>query len=87
MGGRWQRAAVVQTRGLNRACNHQLKALFKSAATTVIRHAGPNPFQEKYEQLLAAGTRLNLAKLTIARTIAATVLAMWKTETDYQPVR
>lgn len=87
VGGRWQRSPVIQTRGLNRACNHQLKALFKGAATTVIRHAGPNPLQEKYEQLLAAGTRPNLAKLTIARTIAAIVLAMWKTETEYQPVR
>ncbi|MGH7571436.1 MAG: IS110 family transposase [Gemmatimonadota bacterium] len=87
VGGRWQRAPVVQTRGLNRACNHQLKALFKGAATTVIRRAGPNPLKEKYEQLLAAGTRPNLAKLTIARMIAAIVLAMWKTETEYQPVR
>lgn len=41
----------------------------------------PNPLSEKYECLLAAGTKPNLAKLTIARTITAIVLAMWKTQT------
>lgn len=85
--GRWLRAPVLRTRGLNRTCNRSLKALFKGAATSVLKHSGPHPLQDKYEQLLAAGTKPNLAKLTIARTIAATVLAMWKTETKYQPVR
>lgn len=84
--GRWQRAPILQTRGLNRACNRSLKALFKGAATTVLVHSKPNPLREKYDRLLAAGTKPNLAKLTIARTLAAIVLAMWKTETKYQPM-
>ena len=84
--GHWLRAPVVRTRGLNRACNRSLKALFKGAATTVLKHSKPNPLRDKYEQLLAAGTKPNLAKLTIARSIAAMVLAMWKTETKYKPV-
>jgi hypothetical protein len=33
----------------------------------------------------AAGTKPNLAKLTLARKIAATVLAMWKKEERYTP--
>ena len=33
---------------------------------------------------IEAGTKPNLAKLTIARKIAAIVLAIWKTETEYQ---
>ena len=81
----WQRASVLRTRGLNRACNRSLKTLFKGAATSVL-HARPSPLRDKYERLLAAGTKPNLAKLTIARTIAATVLAMWKKETKYKLV-
>ncbi len=84
--GQWQRAPIVRTRGLNRACNRSLKALFKGAATTVLQHSRSHPLREKYERLLAAGTKPNLAKLTIARTIAAIVLSMWKTETKYRPV-
>jgi hypothetical protein len=34
--GRWVKAAVQQTRGLNRNVNHTLKGIFKGAATTVI---------------------------------------------------
>jgi hypothetical protein len=36
---------------------------------------------------LADGTKPNLAKLTLARKIAATVLAMWKHEEVYEPAR
>jgi hypothetical protein len=34
-------------------------------------------------QLTSAGTKPNLAKLTIARRIAAIVLRMWKDEEEY----
>jgi hypothetical protein len=85
--GRWVKARVLQTRGLNFNHNHTLKALFKGAATTVIAHSGPNPLQTGYERLLANGTKPNLAKLTVARQIAAIVLAMWKTEATYDPRR
>lgn len=82
----WVRAPVVRTRGLNRASNRQLKAIFKGAATTVLKHSSPNPLREAYDRMLEAGTKPNLAKLTIARKIAAIVLAMWKSETKYMPV-
>jgi transposase len=37
--GRWRKAQVQQTRGLNRHHNHELKSIFKGAATTVIGQA------------------------------------------------
>ncbi len=84
---RWVKARMVQTRGLNFNHNHTLKALFKGAATTVIAHSGPNPLRANYDRLLANGTKPNLAKLTVARQIAAIVLAMWKAEAKYDPGR
>lgn len=81
----WQRARVTQTRGLTRSYNHQLKWIFKGASTTVIAHSAKNPLREHYDWLLENGTKPNLAKLTIARRIAAIVLAMWKAEEKYNP--
>jgi transposase len=83
----WVRARVPQTRGLNFNHNRLLKALFKGAATTVIAHAGPNPLRADYDRLCSNGTKPNLAKVTVARKIAAIVLAMWKTEERYEPGR
>jgi transposase len=85
--GRWVKARVAQTRGLNFNHNRLLKAIFKGAATTVIAHAGPNPLREDYDRQLGDGIKPNLAKLTVARKIAAIVLAMWKTEERYDPER
>lgn len=85
--GQWVRGPVVQTRGLNRHHNRQLKAIFKGAATTVCAHTPGHPLHAHYERLLAGGLKPNLAKLTIARKIAATVLAMWKESTPYDPRR
>jgi transposase len=84
---RWVRARVLQTRGLNFNHNPMLKALFKGAATTVIAHAGPNPLREGYDRQCAEGTKPSLAKVTVARKIAAIVLAMWKSEERYDPGR
>ena len=83
-GGRWVRAPVIQTRGLNRACNRQLKDLFKGAALSALQSRPPNPLRDAYERMLEAGTKPNLAQLTIARKIAAIVLAMWKSESKYK---
>ena len=83
-GGRWVRAPVIQTRGLNRACNRQLKDLFKGAANSALRGKPPNALRDAYERMLEAGTKPNLARLTIARKIAAVVLAIWKSESEYR---
>jgi transposase len=82
---RWVKARVVQTRGLNRNHNRTLKAIFKGAATTVITQARPNRFRQAYTRLCEQGTKPNLAKLTVARKLAATVLAMWKSKEVYDP--
>jgi transposase len=82
----WVRAPVTQTRGLNRTFNRPLKAVFKGAAMSARLMLPPNPFREHYDRLLEAGTKPNLAQLTLARKLAAIVLAMWKTESEYTPM-
>jgi transposase len=63
-------------RGLNRNHNHDLKSLYKSAAT--VAAAKPGPFQEFYNSLVAKGIRPEMARLTLARKIAAITLIIWK---------
>ena len=81
--GQWARAQVAQTRGLNRNHNSKLKGIFKGAATTIITQLNSDPLHGHYLQLTSAGTKPNLAKLTIARRVAAIVLRMWKDEKEY----
>lgn len=83
--GQWVKAPVYQTRGLNRNFNRQAKAIFKGAATTVIISRSREPLRADYDRLLTNGTKPNLAKLTLARKIAAIVLAMWKNQEVYDP--
>ncbi len=66
----------VFIRGLNRNHNHDLKNLFKSAATTASGSNGP--FRPFYENLLLKGMKPDLARLTLARKIAAITLHVWK---------
>jgi transposase len=83
--GKWIRAQTVQTRGLNRNRHPQLKAVFKGAATTVIRQYPGHPLHERYQRMLQSGTKPNLAKLTLSRQISAAVLSMWKHQEVYDP--
>ena len=46
-----------------------------------------DPIYARYQRLLDGGTKPTLAKLSLARTIAATVLRMWKDEEAYDPGR
>jgi len=85
--GGWTRANVQQTRGLNLNHNHTLKNIFKGAATTVISQLETEPLHQDYQRLIAAGTKPNLAKLTIARKIAAIALSMWKSKEKYDPTK
>jgi transposase len=66
----------VWIRGLNWNHNHDLKNLFKSAATTA--SVRPGPFRAFYEGLLAKGMLPAMARLTLARKIAAITLSIWK---------
>jgi hypothetical protein len=84
--GRWIRDQVQQTRGLTRERHPLLKSVMKGAATTVIRMPA-HPLQLEYHRRLEAGIKPNLAKLTLARRIAAIVLSMWKHQEVYDPKR
>jgi hypothetical protein len=85
--GQWIKARVPQTRGLSRQHNHFLKDIFKGAATSVIIQRNKDPIYGRYERLLDGGTKPTLAKLSLARMIAATVLRMWKDGKEYDPGR
>jgi len=73
------------TRGLNRQRNPILKSAFKGAAVTVVHYMPTHPLNGDYQRLVKQGTRPDLARLTIARRIASAVLAMWKTNQEYDP--
>lgn len=85
--GGWARAIVQQTRGLNMNHNHTLKNIFKGAAMTVVTQLDTEPLHLDYQRLITAGTKPNLAKLTIARKLAAIALSMWKGKEKYDPTK
>jgi hypothetical protein len=64
-----------------------LKAVFKGAATTVIAQLAGDPLHADYERMVRSGIKPTLAKLTLARKIAAMVLSMWKHQEVYDPKR
>jgi transposase len=76
INGRASRRRVkIETRGLNEDYNRRLKSVFKSAAT----HAcSCGVYKEYYEKLVTGGMRPEMARLSVARKLAAAVLAVWK---------
>ncbi len=58
-----------------------------ASATTVITQLCKDPIHARYERLLDGGTKPTLAKLSLSRMIAATVLRMWKNEEVYDSER
>ena len=71
-----RRKKQATIRGLNKDHNHDLKGLFKAAATRA--SIQPGPFQEFYQRSLAKGIKPTLARLTLARKMAAITLTLWK---------
>src|SRR3981081_4725414 len=67
-----------QIRGLNRNHNHEMKEIFKSAATRASCATGP--FRDFYAALLTNGMKPEMARVTLARKIAAITLTLWKKE-------
>jgi transposase len=63
------------TRGLNPNYNRTLKHVFKDAALLASARGALKPY---YDHLVAQGMRPPLARLTVARKIAAITLAVWK---------
>ena len=83
-GGRAvRRQRAPMTRGLNRNHNHVLKDVFKGAATDAT--GKPGPLQDFYLGMVARGMREELARVTLARKIAAITLRLWKTGESFDP--
>jgi hypothetical protein len=72
---------VLSIRGLNQEHNHDLKGLFKGAAT--MASTRPGPFQDFYPTALSKGIKPTMARLTLARKIAAITLTLWKKGEDF----
>jgi transposase len=70
-------------RGLNWNHNHEMKNLFKSTATAASAREGV--WREFYLGLLAKGMRPEMARLTLARKIAAITLRIWKKGKSFNP--
>src|SRR5215472_17322759 len=68
-------------RGLNKDYNHDLKDIFKGAAMRA--STAPGPLRDFYENLLAKGRKPTMARLTLARKIAAITLIVWKKEVRF----
>ena len=77
VSGQLQRSKKPQqVRGLNQNHNHDMKAVFKSAAT--MASGGEGAFHDFYQSLLTKGMEPAMARLTLARKIAAITLTIWK---------
>jgi transposase len=82
---RWRRFRDPMTRGLNRG-HPMLKSLFKGAAELISR-SEQQPLGRHYRRLVANGMKEHLARLTLARKLAAIALAVWKSKEDYDPTK
>jgi transposase len=83
VNGQRQRNREVMMRGLNDNYNHDLKHLFKSAAARA--SGGRGPLHDFYMDLLAQGMRPSMARLTVARKLAAITLVLWKKGVGFDP--
>ena len=77
-----RRRKPIQTRGLNRNCNHRMKEVFMGAATG---GSQTEPYRSYLESLEKRGIRREMARLTLARKIAAVTLAIWKKGETFDP--
>jgi transposase len=86
---RWVRGKLqrkrerITVRGLNDNHNKDVKNLFKSAAISASTR--PGPLRDFYLALLEKGIRPTMARLTLARKIAAITLTMWKKGVSFDP--
>src|SRR5260221_1893137 len=71
-----RRRNPVYIRGLNWDFRHELQNVFQSAATTASVMDGP--FRAFYEMRVANGMLPAMARLTLARKMAAIALILWK---------
>jgi transposase len=75
-----RRKKPQQIRGLNQNHNHEMNDIFKGATRA---SCGVGPLREFYVALLAKGMKPEMARLTLARKIAAIALTLWKKEEGF----
>jgi transposase len=86
---RWVRGKLqrnrerITVRGLNDNHNQDVKNLFKSAAISASTR--PGPLHDFYIARIESGMRPTMARLTLARKIAAITLTMWKKGVSFDP--
>lgn len=69
------------TRGLTRHYHRGLKNLFKGAAMDSLRNKQIRPY---YDQLLERGLKESVARVQLARKLAASCLAIWKSGKEFE---
>ena len=84
--GLWLRQRAPMTRGLQHG-HPLLKMVFKGAAKTVVERMPEHVLRRHYQRLITNGMKENLARLSLARKLAAITLAVWKTKEDYDPTK
>jgi transposase len=80
-----RRRRTPMTRGLNQNHNRALKNIFKAAATSAA--ARPGALQDFYVGMVERGMKEELARVTLARKLAALTLRIWKTGESYDPAQ
>ena len=78
-----RRGRAPMTRGLNRNHSRVVKEVLKAAATAATVRSGA--LKDFYQGMLARGMRPELARVTLARKLAALTLRLWKTGERYDP--
>ena len=73
----------ITVRGLNDNHNNDLKNLFKGAAISASTR--PGPLRDFYVARVEKGMRPTMARLTLARKIAAISLTIWKKGVEFDP--
>jgi transposase len=80
--GRIVKSQKISTRGLNWNHNPRLKQVFKGAAQSALHHAEVRAY---YQRLVEKGTRPALARVSVARKLAAITLILWQRKEKYDP--
>jgi len=79
-----RRRKPLSTRGLNQNCNRRLKEVFITAATSASNRKAYGSFLNARQE---NGMRPEMARLTLARKIAAMALAVWKKGEAFDPTK
>jgi len=80
--GRIIKSQKISTRGLNWNHNPRLKQVFKGAVQSALHY---EEIRAYYQRLVDKGTRPALARVSVARKLAAITLTLWQRKEKYDP--